>query len=80
MKRRDLIKQCADCGYCEVPEILVIHHIDRNHKNNLLENLKVLCPNCHAIEHYVENTKGWKHRSTRFHGRIKDNSNALDSA
>ena len=28
---------------------LEIHHIDGNHKNNHLENLQILCPNCHAL-------------------------------
>lgn len=46
------IRDCENCSYSEHPEILEIHHIDRNNKNNKIENLKVLCPNCHAIEHY----------------------------
>lgn len=28
--------------------ILQIHHIDGNHKNNNLDNLQILCPNCHS--------------------------------
>ena len=31
----------------EIP--LEIHHIDGNHKNNKLENLQILCPNCHSL-------------------------------
>lgn len=27
---------------------LELHHIDGNHKNNQLDNLTLLCPNCHA--------------------------------
>lgn len=27
---------------------LQIHHIDGNHTNNRLENIQVLCPNCHS--------------------------------
>ena len=27
---------------------LCVHHIDGNHINNQIENLQVLCPNCHA--------------------------------
>jgi len=27
---------------------LELHHIDGNHSNNALENLTMLCPNCHA--------------------------------
>lgn len=29
--------------------VLEVHHIDGNHYNNRLDNLKVLCPNCHAM-------------------------------
>ena len=27
---------------------LVLHHIDGEHSNNKLENLQILCPNCHS--------------------------------
>lgn len=39
--------KCENCGYNEY-NILQIHHIDENRKNNKKENLIVLCPNCHA--------------------------------
>lgn len=51
MIRRDLIKECQVCGYNKHPEILGVHHKDRNRHNNNLENLIVLCPNCHSLEH-----------------------------
>jgi DNA-directed RNA polymerase subunit RPC12/RpoP len=28
---------------------LEIHHIDGNYLNNTIENLQVLCPNCHSL-------------------------------
>ena len=31
------------------PIMLELHHIDGNHNNNKLENLQMLCPNCHSI-------------------------------
>lgn len=31
----------------EIP--LELHHIDGNHFNNNLDNLSMLCPNCHAL-------------------------------
>lgn len=65
MKRNGKIQKCSDCGYDSIKEILVIHHINRDRTNNKLENLKVLCPNCHAIEHYFENKNGWSHKSTK---------------
>ena len=51
LKRRNLINECARCGYNTVPAILGIHHKDRNHDNNSLSNLEILCPNCHSVEH-----------------------------
>lgn len=43
--------KCEKCGRTEwegqkIP--LCIHHIDGNHIKNQIENLQVLCPNCHA--------------------------------
>lgn len=49
-------KKCEQCQYSK-HEILVVHHKDRNRNNNELMNLELLCPNCHAEEHYLEN--GW---------------------
>lgn len=43
---------CINCNYSENEVALVVHHKDRNRSNNTLENLEVLCANCHAIEHY----------------------------
>ena len=42
---------CALCGYSDNPEILEVHHKDCNRKNNSLDNLQILCPNCHAVYH-----------------------------
>lgn len=41
------VNECACCRYDEYLEILEVHHIDRNRKNNNLDNLIILCPNCH---------------------------------
>ena len=40
--------KCAVCGYNEEPKILQVHHKDSNRTNNTVENLCILCPNCHA--------------------------------
>lgn len=43
--------QCSRCGLREwmnEPIPLELHHIDGNHNNNRLENLTILCPNCHS--------------------------------
>ena len=50
---KTLPKVCNRCGYCTIPGVLQVHHKDRNRTNSAIENLEVLCPTCHAIEHYV---------------------------
>ncbi len=45
---------CERCKY-DCVEILHVHHKDRNRKNNNPQNLELLCPNCHAKEHRLEN-------------------------
>ena len=44
---------CERCGYGKT-EILNVHHKDRNRSHNELGNLELICPNCHAEEHYLE--------------------------
>lgn len=41
------------------PITLEIHHIDGNRKNNSLDNLQILCPNCHS------QTSNWRSRNQR---------------
>ena len=45
--------KCEKCPYTKV-EILVVHHIVErcNGGTNNLDNLELICPNCHAEEHY----------------------------
>lgn len=53
IKRIKGINFCEKCGYNKHIEILQIHHKDRDRNNGDLENLIVLCPNCHLWEHYT---------------------------
>lgn len=39
--------QCAICGWNEDEDVLQVHHIDENRQNGNLNNLIILCPNCH---------------------------------
>jgi 5-methylcytosine-specific restriction endonuclease McrA len=45
--------KCNRCGF-DNKKILLVHHKDRNRKNNNVDNLEVLCKNCHSLEHYNE--------------------------
>ena len=45
--------KCEICGNFEWQGIklpLELHHKDGNHYNNNLDNLQILCPNCHSIQ------------------------------
>lgn len=41
---------CNRCGFNN-EKALQAHHKDRDRENNSLDNLEVLCANCHTIEH-----------------------------
>lgn len=43
--------KCEICGITKWlgnPIVCQLHHIDGNNQNNNLENLQILCPNCHS--------------------------------
>ena len=52
---RDGIKEqkCELCGVSTWLGVLLpleLHHKDGNHYNNSIDNLQILCPNCHSIQ------------------------------
>ena len=49
-------KKCERCDYNKY-QILQVHHKNRNKQDNDLDNLLLICPNCHAEEHLLE--KSW---------------------
>ena len=68
--------QCEDCKLVEwksQPIPLELEHIDGNNKNDIRENLKLLCCNCHAL------TPTWRGRNKNT-GQIKVTDAELISA
>ena len=46
--------KCMECGWDKINPAsgkcpIELEHIDGNSENNMLENLKLLCPNCHSL-------------------------------
>lgn len=53
-------KTCEVCGlreWLDRPIPLEVHHLDGNSHNNELQNLQILCPNCHSL---TDNYRGKK--------------------
>jgi len=44
--------KCERCKFSK-KEILEVHHKNRNRNDNSDKNLEIICPNCHAEEHYL---------------------------
>lgn len=47
-------ERCVECGWCQVNNYtgdipIELEHIDGDFTNNNIENLKLLCPNCHSL-------------------------------
>ena len=54
------IAHCECCGITEwnnKPIMFQLHHKDGNYKNNTLENIVLLCPNCHSQTENYRNAK-----------------------
>jgi hypothetical protein len=50
LKRSDFLKECILCGKNDI-RVLCVHHLDKNRKNNTIQNLVWLCQNCHFLVH-----------------------------
>ena len=46
--------KCNRCGYNKYPDILQVHHKNRDRENNTINNLELLCPNCHLVDHLLK--------------------------
>lgn len=61
--------ECSECRLTEwmgKPIPLELDHVDGDNSNNMLENLRLLCPNCHA---QTDNYRGknWGKATKRHH-------------
>lgn len=77
---RDYLEQrsnnsCEQCGYSKTREdessILQVEHKDGNWRNNQVENLELLCPNCHCLTETwgagnMGNGRTWKKKYNQF--------------
>lgn len=52
VKSKRMKDQCVECGigpvYNNKPISLQLDHKDGNRRNHMLNNLRILCPNCHS--------------------------------
>lgn len=68
---------CVVCGF-GVAAVLEVAHLDQNRKNDALENLALLCPNCHKMHDIgllptdVVRRLRDEHRSENWALRVKD--------
>ena len=63
--------KCELCGWGEINQFtknipLEVHHIDGDCTNNCIENLQLICPNCHSLtENYGARNTGKSKRNFR---------------
>jgi len=60
--KKHICEQCGLIGWQGKPIPLELHHINGNNRDNRIENLVLLCPNCHAL---TESYRGRNKRNGR---------------
>ena len=69
--------KCSECGWNKRNPItftvpLEVDHIDGNSENNLESNLRLLCPNCHALTPFYKNLNRGYGRKWRMDKYVKN--------
>jgi len=70
LARENPKKQCLLCGY-KNKQVIIVHHIDQNRKNNRVENLTWLCRNCHHLVHNYSEPYKQLAQKVRMYGKKK---------
>jgi hypothetical protein len=50
-------ESCKNESWLDCPIALEVHHVDGNRVNNEIDNLQLLCPNCHSTTDNYKNRK-----------------------
>jgi len=53
LKLKIIRKEIKKCCICSSKRFLLVHHKDKNHENDKLNNLQVICKSCHAKVHNI---------------------------
>lgn len=64
--KKHICECCFNTTWCGKPIALEVHHKDGDRTNNALENLQLLCPNCHAM------TDNWRGRGKMMQSRNEE--------
>jgi len=73
---RKFNNKCVLCGWGETNKTtgkipLEVDHIDGNFRNNQIDNLRLLCPNCHSLTSNYKNLNKGNGRSKRKRVEVK---------
>jgi hypothetical protein len=74
-------EKCENCGITEwqgKPISLQIHHINGVHNDNRLENIQILCPNCHSQTDTYSGKNSKRENNTKYSNAIKKKSLSLN--
>ena len=52
-----IVNMVQKCSLCGSTNKLLAHHLDGNYKNNVLENITIVCRSCHNKIHKTKNRR-----------------------